>query len=306
MAEHLGDLPAVSLDKSAERAEAEVQEGRTQGPEPMEGEDLFVEQEAAEEEEGEDLNALLPIEEDPFEDPVTGPTEAWLAEVEAIKPRVLQTPDARTQEAEIEQILSELEQEPAEPSPQTVEETERALEELKSRIPDAGSFQSWQFVAGSFQSFLPAWKKLLAHSKRASSKKVLRWLEHGFVPKFQGTSEAEPKKKEAVKSMLRRVMTTEQINQFLDAKQPGPVEFKNQKSFYVHWDFSSKEVANLFQVKAAMLLPLGAPKLVIVHPFGVASTAGKLRLICDARALNIFLKNFPFRYEKLRDVLAYT
>jgi hypothetical protein len=44
----------------------------------------------------------------------------------------------------------------------------------------------------------------------------------------------------------------------------------------------------------------------VVHPFGVASTAGKLRLICDAKCLNIFLELFPFRYEKLRDVLAYT
>jgi hypothetical protein len=51
---------------------------------------------------------------------------------------------------------------------------------------------------------------------------------------------------------------------------------------------------------------LGAPKPVIAHPFVVASTAGKLRPICAARVLNIFLKNFPFRYKKLRDVLAYT
>jgi hypothetical protein len=49
---------------------------------------------------------------------------------------------------------------------------------------------------------------------------VLRWLEHGFVPNFQGTSEAEPQKREAVKAMLGRVLTAEQINQSLDAKQP--------------------------------------------------------------------------------------
>jgi hypothetical protein len=135
---------------------------------------------------------------------------------------------------------------------------------------------------------------------------VLRWLEHGFIPKFEGTSQAEPKKLDAVCGMLRRVMSDHQVETFLKAEQPGQVEFKNHKSFYVHKDFSSKEVENLFRVRAASLLPIGAPKPVIVHPFGVANTAGKLRLICDARGLNIFLKNFPFRYEKLRDVLAYT
>lgn len=44
----------------------------------VEGEDKFDEQEATEEEEEEDFNALLPIEEDPFKDPMTGPTEPWL------------------------------------------------------------------------------------------------------------------------------------------------------------------------------------------------------------------------------------
>jgi hypothetical protein len=65
-------------------------------------------------------------------------------------------------------------------------------------------------------------------------------------------------------------------------------------------------VVNLFKVTAATLLPIGAEKPVLVHPFGVTTSAGKPRLICDARALNLFLKNLSFQYEKLRDVLAYT
>lgn len=106
--------------------------------------------------------------------------------------------------------------------------------------------------------------------------------------------------------MLKKIMTTERADEFLKGKRLGPVELKNHQSFYVHWDFASKEVINLFTVSAATLLPLGAERPVLVHLFGVASTAGKLRLICDARALNIFLKNLPFQYEKLRDVIAYT
>jgi hypothetical protein len=84
------------------------------------------------------------------------------------------------------------------------------------------------------------------------------------------------------------------------------MEFRNHRSFYEHWDFSSGEVANLIRVKAGSLLPKGAPKPILVHHFRVACTAGKFRVICDARCLNFFLKNFPFQYERLRDVLAYT
>lgn len=39
---------------------------------------------------------------------------------------------------------------------------------------------------------------------------------------------------------------------------------------------------------------------------GVVESAGKLRLICNDRYLNLFLKPIPFRYEKLRDILSFT
>lgn len=264
-------------------------------------EELQDEEAANEGQTSEDLTSLLPLETDPLAESGDVPIEIWLREIAQIEPRKLEVPSAQAQEANIEQILSEIEREPKEPELQDILFTERAIATLKQSIPDAN-----RFVAGSFQSFLPAWKKLLSNSKRASSKKVLKWLEQGFIPKFRGTADADPRKREAVKGMLRRVMTTDQIEAFLSAKQPGSVEFKNHKSLYTHWNFSSKELANLFSFGAASLLPLGAPKPIIVHPFGVAETAGKFRLICDARGLNIFLENFPFKYEKLRDVLAYT
>jgi hypothetical protein len=191
--------------------------------------------------------------------------------------------------------------EPAEPSPELIVQTERAIDNLAEQIP-----QAEHFVAGSFQAFLPAWKELLSRSKRASSKQVLRWLEFRFVSKFVRTQDAPEKNKEAVRRMLSRVMTTQKVEEYLQQRQPGRVEFRNHRSFYIHWSFASGEVFNMFEVKAATLLPRGAEKPILVHPFGVATTAGKQRLICDARGLNLFLKNLPFQYEKLRDVLAYT
>jgi hypothetical protein len=248
-----------------------------------------------------DLNELMNLDEDPLTDPGAGPSPEWLEALSRIRPRELVAPDPQRQAEAVKETLSEIEREPAEPSPEMVKETEEAIRNLSLHIPDAS-----RFVAGSFQAYLPAWQELLANSKRASSKKVLSWLKYGFTPKLVGTNHAPEKNKIAVQAMLRRVMTQQEADQFLAGKFPGRVEFKNHKSFYVHWDFSSKEVANLATVGAASILPLGAEKRVLVHPFGVALTAGKRRLICDARGLNMFLQNFPFQYEKLRDVLAYT
>jgi hypothetical protein len=249
----------------------------------------------------EDLERLFDLNHDPLTEPRGGPTKEWLEEMDEIQPRSLVAPSPQIQTETVRQILTSIENEPAEPSPEVVRETKAAISNLAGQIPNAE-----EFVAGSFQAYLPAWKALLAGSERASTKQVLRWLEHGFVPRFVETAEAPEKNKRAVRSMLARVMTAPQIEEFLKGRQPGRVEFKNHRSFYNHWPFASKEVANLFTVRAATLLPKGAEKPVLVHPFGVALTAGKERLICDARALNLFLKNLPFQYEKLRDVLAYT
>jgi hypothetical protein len=227
----------------------------------------------------EDLENLLDLNHDPLVEPGQGPSQKSLDQVERICPRTFVAPSLQAQSKEINRLLNAIENEPSKPGPDLVQETESAIDNLKGAIPGAD-----KFVAGSLQAYLPAWKALLAKSKRASSRQILRWLEHGFVPKFVGTADAPHKNKEAVRRMLERVMTTQQAETFLQTKTPGRVEFRNHRSFYNHWDFASGEVVNLFKVTAATLLPIGAEKPVLVHPFGVATTAGKKRLICDARA----------------------
>jgi hypothetical protein len=77
--------------------------------------------------------------------------------------RTLTSPDPQAQANLIKQLLDAIEKEPGEPDVFLVEETEHAIDNLKSCISDAE-----QFVAGSFQAFLPAWKALLSQVKRAS------------------------------------------------------------------------------------------------------------------------------------------
>jgi hypothetical protein len=44
----------------------------------------------------------------------------------------------------------------------------------------------------------------------------------------------------------------------------------------------------------------------MINPMGIADSAGKQRLICNMRYPNLFLEALPFKYERLRDILAFT
>jgi hypothetical protein len=83
------------------------------------------------EEEDEDLNRLLDLNRDPLIKAGEGPTTEWLDQIDKIQPRTLKAPDPETQRQAIRTLLETIENEP--------------------REPDAENF-----VAGSFQAYLPA------------------------------------------------------------------------------------------------------------------------------------------------------
>ena len=64
-----------------------------------------------------------------------------------------------------------------------------------------------------------------------------------------------------------------------------------------HRQFVADEVARLLSV-GAIAVSSTQPRL--VHPIGVAENNGKLRLILDARFLNLWTPSPPMRYESLR------
>jgi hypothetical protein len=89
-----------------------------------------------------DLDVLLDLDKDPLTEPGTGPSPEWLDALGRIRPRQLEVPEPSCQAATVRELL--LEREPAEPSPDSVRETEEAIRGLHQRIPDAD-----KFVAGS-------------------------------------------------------------------------------------------------------------------------------------------------------------
>jgi hypothetical protein len=102
-----------------------------------------------------------------------------------------------------------------------------------------------EFVAGSFQNRLAAWKELLKGSRRQSSQKVLKWIEEGVQPIFEGTKNAEPKKMKRVWGLLRRTVPKGKVDEFLSGTTPHKVEFQNHQSLYDHLPFVVGAVKNL-------------------------------------------------------------
>jgi hypothetical protein len=120
-----------------------------------------------------------------------------------------------------------------------------------------------------------------------------------------GTANAKPQKHRVVEAMLKKVVPRNQIQRMLTGKFPHPIIFENHQSLYTHWNFASGELVKLVLWGAASIW-LDWEEGPVVNPLGVVESAGKFRLICNARYLNLFLENLPFKYQKLRDILAFT
>lgn len=222
-------------------------------------------------------------------------------ELSKITPRQSEAPAPELQVDAIRNLIEIIKMEPAEISPSLVEQAVAILADLPNQIPCHE-----KFVAGSFQSYFPAWAELLKDSPRKSSRSVLSWLRHGFRPRFEGIANAKQDKLKIVEAMLAKVVGTNRVRSFLTGKKPHRIEFPNHKSFYDRFQFAVGETRKNLASGAVGLWPEDAEPPVIVHPMGVVESAGKERLICNDRYLNIFLKQIPFQYDKLRDVLTFT
>lgn len=222
-------------------------------------------------------------------------------ELSRITARCSEAPSAQDQVDAVRILLNLIEKEPAETSPTLVSQAQEILSDLTNRIPSHE-----RFVASSFQTYFPAWEELLKQSSRKSSKSVLSWLKYGFRPRFDGPEKARPDKLRIVEAMLSKVVGAGKVRKFLRGKRPQRIEFPNHKSFFDHLEFAVGETRKNLESGAVGVWPEGGDPPEIIHPMGVVESAGKKRLICNDRYLNVFLKQIPFQYEKLRDVLAFT
>jgi hypothetical protein len=106
--------------------------------------------------------------------------------------------------------------------------------------------------------------------------------------------------------MLKRKVPAEDIPHMLSGDRPHPIIFDNHKSFYDNWEFAIGEATKFVLSSAASGVGEGDKMPLVILPLGVAFTGGKGRLIVNGRYCNLFMKQLPFRYEWLRDILGFT
>ncbi|GAQ91116.1 DNA/RNA polymerases [Klebsormidium nitens] len=257
----------------------------------------------AEEPDGAHDEDLIETSQDPLTGTKTEPehVRSWVQTAIRIQTRVSSAPNPQDQRDRIKELLEVMQSKPDDPDAELETQTEELLKNLPEKIPNHEAFE-----AASFQTFWPAWDELLRKTGRKSARMVLGWLKHGFRPRFSGVSKAKPEKRKVVEEMLRRLIGAEHLHEFLTGRKPHRIEFPNHASFYREWEFSKGEIEKNLRSGAIAVWKREWGEPEVVSPMGVVDSAGKLRLICNDRYLNLFLTSIPFQYEKLRDVLNFT
>lgn len=248
----------------------------------------------------EDPEELPDVTDDPLVEPSPVGSPSWEGLARAVRPRTPQPPTPQEQQSRVRAVLQQLEQSPGEPKPHESESLLAELTGIAGAIPNADDF-----VAGSFAHSLPAWEEMMRGHSTRSGRRVLGWLRHGFKPVFGNPTHAKPAKKKVVIDMLKKEYPGRDPNEFLTGNRPHQVAFRNHQSFYRHWEFSSAELLKLLLWGAIEIVKPGDEPVVVVSPLGVADQDGKERLFLNGRYVNIFLKELPFKYQRLRDVILF-
>lgn len=243
---------------------------------------------------------------DPESDPLQSAgslSEAeWEESVRKILPRKPIVEDPQLQRQKVTDLLERIRNVSVQSDPASLSEAESLLLSLPNLLRDPD-----QFVAGAFTSCHAAWTTLLENSKRKSAKTVLAWLKNGVKPQFVGTADAKDSKRALVIGMLKRQGIPEaEIPHMLSGDRPHPIIFDNHKSFYDNWDFVTGEASKLVLWSAASVVGEGEEMPLVILPLGVVFTGGRGQLIVNGRYCNLFMKQLPFRYKRLRDILGFT
>jgi hypothetical protein len=208
--------------------------------------------------------------------------------------------EASVLQAGIRDVLNQMSNPPESFDGEVSDLNEAFLQTVEDHI-----LNSVEFTAGSFQNSYAAWEELLKNSSRQSSKKVLRWIREGVKPTFEGTANTEPAKLKRVRGLLRHAVPKGQVEAYLKGVLPHDIEIQNHRSIYEHWRFTVDAVEKLVVAGTAHLYGPLDKKPKVVNPLGVALNGDKERLVLNCMYPNSFMKQLPFKYERLRDILTF-
>lgn len=175
-----------------------------------------------------------------------------------------------------------------------------------------------EFVAGVPNTRLTAWEEYFRWARgdaplAAEQQEILAWLRHGVKVEWVGVDakaqQDHPRYGQRRQQVLELLSNTlrgkgQRVRELLDGKRPGKVQFVNRKSVQLHEAFVKTSLEDLLSTGA--LREVAEEQVQVCSGLGVAANRkGKLRLILDARYINLFDKYVPFSYEKLTDVPQY-
>ena len=218
-------------------------------------------------------------------------------------------------------------------APKSAAQERQAIREVKKRLqmhqqgldidntPDAVWLESLQdillpveqYVAGFTQLHGAAWSEWLHDSTPQASRvmqAITKGLQFQFVPPMAASQQQRPHSQsryQQVSNMLRRLVPPAQAADLLGRATQGSVHFPNKASLEQHADFVRAEACSLRQAGALRTpqeLGMAEPPC-LVHGLAVhQNRKGKLRLIVDARYLNLFLQYVSFKYETLQQAVS--
>lgn len=155
------------------------------------------------------------------------------------------------------------------------------------------------FVAGETARYCHAWDEWLPTGEgpaAAVRQVVSEGIRLDFVHPTSQEQHGRPQyqdKVQQVRRLLQRTVQRQQAEGLLDRDSPGPVQFLNRTSVEDHLDFVLEEATRLRESgawKTPEELGMARPPF-LIHGLGVVvNRHGKLRLVVDARYLNLFLR----------------
>ena len=170
-----------------------------------------------------------------------------------------------------------------------------------------------QFRAGSTRQHIHAWEEWL-DLREAEDARVHEVIKHGIQMDFVNPQAEDQQKRPGHRQRYRQIQRQMQklfgkqaAEEMLAGTKPGDAAFLNRESVDQHPEFVREEVQSLLKVGAWRTwqsLGMTQPPT-LLHGLGVAvNRKGKLRLVVDARYLNLFIRYAAFSYETLHSAIA--
>ena len=174
----------------------------------------------------------------------------------------------------------------------------------------AGCLYPTQFQADNLRMHAAAWRQWVDDTSK-EGRLVRQWVQHGFSFLFMAPA-TEPDDRrgsaagrlEAFRALVGGRMTDQQVADAVRQPLPPPLHLPNHASVVAHAQFVEEELLQCLRTGAVSIVPKEDAHCLLGLGV-VANRHGKLRLIFDARPLNLWQVYTLFSFKRLSDLPQY-